>query len=163
VVRGQLSESPRSGRHHLAHGEPAVGKIRNRRSAEPRLGRHLVIVRNEAGDGALAMFCLTMPGCRPYRGWRISNAVSIPRLARRGLKDHARFAGCPAPLPQRGEGGVLELKRGMHLNLHPSPPWGRGWLATGVFISRGETGEGVKTVSVEGAYASKAMYAPPVE
>jgi len=25
----------------------------------------------------------------------------------------------------------------------PSPPWGRGWLATGVLISRGESGEGV--------------------
>src|SRR5271157_899668 len=33
------------------------------------------------------------------------------------------------------------------LNLLPSPPWGRGWLATGVLISRGETGEGVKTVA----------------
>ena len=29
----------------------------------------------------------------------------------------------------------------------PSPLWGRGWLATGAFISRGETGEGVKTVA----------------
>jgi len=28
----------------------------------------------------------------------------------------------------------------------PSPPWGRGWPATGVFISRGRTGEGVKLV-----------------
>jgi hypothetical protein len=26
----------------------------------------------------------------------------------------------------------------------PSPLWGRGWPATGVFISRGRTGEGVK-------------------
>ena len=25
----------------------------------------------------------------------------------------------------------------------PSPPWGRGWRAAGVVISRGETGEGV--------------------
>ena len=25
----------------------------------------------------------------------------------------------------------------------PSPPWGRGWIASGAFISRGETGEGV--------------------
>jgi hypothetical protein len=29
----------------------------------------------------------------------------------------------------------------------PSPPWGRGWRATGVLISRGATGEGVKTVN----------------
>jgi hypothetical protein len=29
----------------------------------------------------------------PLRGWRISNAVSIPRLARHGLNDHARYAG----------------------------------------------------------------------
>ncbi len=42
----------------------------------------------------------------------------------------------PAPLPQRGEGRV-------NLNLSPSPLWGRGWTATGVFISRGGTGEGV--------------------
>jgi hypothetical protein len=33
------------------------------------------------------------------------------------------------------------------LNLLPSPPWGRGWPATGAFISRGGTGEGVKTVA----------------
>ncbi len=29
----------------------------------------------------------------------------------------------------------------------PSPLWGIGWLASGVLISRGETGEGVETVS----------------
>ena len=29
------------------------------------------------------------------------------------------------------------------MNSFPSPPWGRGWRATGVVISRGETGEGV--------------------
>ena len=28
----------------------------------------------------------------------------------------------------------------------PSPLWGRGWPATGVFVSRGRTGEGVKAV-----------------
>ena len=44
----------------------------------------------------------------------------------------------PAPLPQRGEG------RG-DLNLYPSPLWGRGWTATGAVISRGGTGEGIKT------------------
>jgi hypothetical protein len=27
--------------------------------------------------------------------------------------------------------------------LLPSPPWGRGWLASGVFTSRGGPGEGV--------------------
>jgi hypothetical protein len=26
---------------------------------------------------------------------------------------------------------------------HPSPPWGRGWRATGILISRGAPGEGV--------------------
>ncbi|MGO8786388.1 MAG: hypothetical protein ACLQVL_03260 [Terriglobia bacterium] len=31
-------------------------------------------------------------------------------------------------------------------NFLPSPLWGRGWLASGVLISRGETGEGVETV-----------------
>ncbi len=31
--------------------------------------------------------------------------------------------------------------------LIPSPPWGRGWLATGAFISRGETGEGVLSLN----------------
>ncbi len=29
------------------------------------------------------------------------------------------------------------------LNLQPSPPWGRGWTATGAFSSRGGPGEGV--------------------
>jgi hypothetical protein len=33
------------------------------------------------------------------------------------------------------------------LKLVPSPPWGRGWLATGALTSRGETGEGVRTVT----------------
>ena len=28
----------------------------------------------------------------------------------------------------------------------PSPPWGRGWVAAGVFFSRGGPGEGVKAV-----------------
>jgi len=36
-------------------------------------------------------------------------------------------------------------RESVELNLHPSPPWGRGWTATGAFISRGGTGEGVKT------------------
>jgi len=35
---------------------------------------------------------------------------------------------------------------------HPSPPWGRGWPATGVFISRGRTGEGVKPVKTPYPY-----------
>ena len=39
----------------------------------------------------------------------------------------------PAPLPQGGEGDV-------DLNLLPSPPWGRGWTATGAFSSRGGPG-----------------------
>jgi hypothetical protein len=34
----------------------------------------------------------------------------------------------------------------------PSPPWGRGWPATGVFISRGRTGEGVKPVNTPYTY-----------
>jgi hypothetical protein len=49
-------------------------------------------------------------------------------------------------------------KENVHANSPPSPPWGRGWRATGAFISRGERGaprsagrggEGVKTVQVE--------------
>jgi len=35
------------------------------------------------------------------------------------------------------------------LNLQPSPPWGRGWTATGAFSSRRGTGEGVKTVQTQ--------------
>src|SRR5271157_6434103 len=38
---------------------------------------------------------------------------------------------------------------GVVLNLVPSPPWGRGWLATGAFTSRGETGEGVKALNAK--------------
>jgi hypothetical protein len=30
-----------------------------------------------------------------------------------------------------------------NLNLLASPPWGRGWTATGAFSSRGGPGEGV--------------------
>src|SRR5208282_1447984 len=39
--------------------------------------------------------------------------------------------------------------------LQPSPPWGRGWLATGAFISRGETGEGVKIVPLDTNIANR--------
>jgi hypothetical protein len=39
------------------------------------------------------------------------------------------------------------LPRPVDLNLLPSPPWGRRWPATGAFISRGGTGEGVKKCS----------------
>jgi hypothetical protein len=42
----------------------------------------------------------------------------------------------PAPLPQRGEGGVYSF-------FYPRPLGGRGLPAAGVFISRGGTGEGV--------------------
>jgi len=43
------------------------------------------------------------------------------------------------------------------LDLQPSPPWGRGWTATGAFTSRGGPGEGVKTVQTqEMAGANKA-------
>ena len=35
------------------------------------------------------------------------------------------------------------------MNLQPSPSWGRGWTASGAFISRGRTGEGVKTVGIK--------------
>ena len=31
-------------------------------------------------------------------------------------------------------------------NFRPSPPWGRGWTAAGVFFSRGGPGEGVARV-----------------
>jgi type I restriction enzyme, R subunit len=34
----------------------------------------------------------------------------------------------------------------------PSPLWGRGWPATGVFTSRGRTGEGVKPVKTQYPY-----------
>ncbi len=43
------------------------------------------------------------------------------------------------------------------LDLHPSPPWGRGWRATGAFISRGETGEGVKSCPAD---ATTSLYLP---
>src|SRR5208283_795499 len=41
-------------------------------------------------------------------------------------------------------------------NSRPSPPWGRGWLASGAVISRGETGEGVKNVTTQKAMNSTA-------
>ena len=48
----------------------------------------------------------------------------------------------------------------------PSPPWGRGWPATGVFISRGRTGEGVKPVKTPYPYRqtrSLARTAEPID
>ena len=49
----------------------------------------------------------------------------------------------PSPSPKEARGGV-------DLNLLPSPPWGRGWTAAGVFTSRGGTGEGVILERTEG-------------
>jgi len=43
----------------------------------------------------------------------------------------------------------VKPRRRVDSNLQPSPLWGRGWTATGVLISRGGTGEGVKTVKAE--------------
>jgi hypothetical protein len=43
-------------------------------------------------------------------------------------------------------GAVKKCSADVDWNFRPSPLWGRGWLATGVLISRGETGEGVRTV-----------------
>ncbi len=48
----------------------------------------------------------------------------------------------------------------MFLNSLPSPPWGRGWLATGAFISRGGPGEGVKTVNSEGMTSTSKLDQP---
>ena len=48
----------------------------------------------------------------------------------------------PAPPPQGGEERV-------DLVLLPSPPWGRGWTATGAFTSRGGPGEGVTQEQIE--------------
>jgi len=41
---------------------------------------------------------------------------------------------------------ISVLGEDVDLNVQLSPPWGRGWTATGAFISRGGTGEGVNTV-----------------
>ncbi len=35
------------------------------------------------------------------------------------------------------------------MDAQPSPPWGRGWTATGAFSSRGGPGEGVEAVKTE--------------
>jgi len=50
----------------------------------------------------------------------------------------------PRPLAPKGARG------GDDSSLLPSPPWGRGWTAAGVFTSRGGTGEGVTLEQVEG-------------
>jgi hypothetical protein len=41
-IRSRGRESPRSGRQHLAHGEPAVGNLGRELFLEPRQGRHPV-------------------------------------------------------------------------------------------------------------------------
>ena len=79
-------------RHRLAHGEPAVGcgrptrvvspgrgDIREFFGQKPTAGRH-----REPANGA---------GCRPYGAYLSCRSRSVPRLARRGLNDRARFAG----------------------------------------------------------------------
>jgi hypothetical protein len=83
------TESPRSGRHHLGHGE-AVGKGRERKSASPRRGGIWNFIwQNPNAD------CTRLPlnGARgrPLQGsvGKSINAVSFPRLARRGLQDVA--------------------------------------------------------------------------
>jgi len=61
--------------------------------------------------------------------------------------DKGRSAGIlPAREKCRQDG--VATKNGCHYILQssailPSPPWGRGWTASGVFISRDGTGEGV--------------------
>src|SRR5271169_4366921 len=59
---------------------------------------------------------------------------------------------CPCPFGGRGA---------RDRELPPSPPWGRGWLATRVFISGGETGEGVGTVNTEVTANRPHPLAPP--
>ncbi len=48
------------------------------------------------------------------------------------------------PTAQDGCALTKLLLARINWNLLPSPLWGRGWPATGAFISRGGTGEGVK-------------------
>ena len=55
------------------------------------------------------------------------------------------------------------------MSTQPSPPWGRGWRASGVVISRGPPGEGVRAVNTPHAYHrathslahSRSMERPP--
>ena len=63
--------------------------------------------------------------------------------------DDGAFPGPPqrgAPLPPKGARGefiVTHLLERGRVGLLPSPLWGRGWPASGVFISRCGPGEGV--------------------
>ncbi len=68
--------------------------------------------------------CTNSRDIRPLRG-----RISLELL-------HFRSKGTKAPGP-----GVVPVDHGPVLgNPFPSPPWGRGWRATGVVISRGEKG-----------------------
>ena len=46
------------------------------------------------------------------------------------------------------------------MSFQPSPPWGRGWRASGVVISRGPPGEGVRAVNTPHADHQPRTLAP---
>ncbi len=46
------------------------------------------------------------------------------------------------------------------MSFQPSPPWGRGWRASGAVISRGPPGEGVRAVNTPHAYHQPRTLAP---
>ena len=69
-------------------------------------------------------------------------ALHAARTKRQGRKSAEKAEPFPGVSTFRSK---LKIPRGgrLGMNFYPSPPWGRGWRATGVLISRGETGEGV--------------------
>ncbi len=85
-------ESPRSGRGHLAHG--ASHGINGRRDCTPCPGGAI----SGSGFQLLATRPFEHPDAVPP-GLAAPPAARIPRLARRGLQDHARFTGFRALLP----------------------------------------------------------------
>ena len=89
---GGTSAGAAERRHRLAHGEPVVGCGRPTRVVSPGRGDIREFFgqnptagrRREPANGA---------GCRPYGAYLSCRSRSVPRLARRGLNDRARFAG----------------------------------------------------------------------
>ena len=102
-----MPESPRSGRCHVAHGEPAVRNQAAEGVRSPVWGDiWLGTTPSMEHVGKLFPHNARMPPLPGLCG--ISNAVGIPRLARRGLNDPARYAG------SRSAVLILALKGACH-------------------------------------------------
>ena len=108
-------------------------------------------VKATSGTGTpacvLSMLCISLDHRQEclchrkfYRGWACP-ARGKSKSNRKSQKSKHKSEEPPNRRP------VWCVPTRIDLNSQPSPPWGRGWTATGVFSSRGGPGEGVKAVA----------------